>query len=281
MSAIDATLQRFSGITVGNYKCRACAGTRSGVEYTPVYTLIFLLRGSFRHTTFRQSHLLTSEYILFKKPRFEYEAIHEHYINDYCFYIEFDDNVLDQLAYSFSTVILDFLKNKDQSSILLKNNPSVSYTTWLLHRGTNDAITSLEFQSAILQLITTVLGQASNPSSADRSLHDSVDKAKQFIAENFSEDISLEDVAAASHISPFHFSRVFKYNTNFSPHQFLLDVRLFNARKMLLNTTLNVSDVGYSSGFSNPDYFLTVFKKKHGVTPSEFRKSSCRAPSLN
>jgi AraC family transcriptional regulator len=281
MAATDITLQKFRDIKVGNYKCHICAGTRSGIEFTPVYTLIFLLRGSFRHSTFRQSYFLTSEFVLFKKPGFEFQAIHEHYINDDCFYIEFGDKVIDEFSSMLSPFVLDFLKNKDKASLLLKTDPSHNFTSWRLHRGTNDSITSLEFQSSIVQLITAVLGQAPLSPSTDHALHDSIDKAKRFIAENYSDDISLEDIAKASHISPFHFSRVFKGNTNFTPHQFLLEVRLFNARKLLLDSTLNVTDVGYSSGFSNPDYFVTLFKKKNGLTPSEFRKSPLRPNQIN
>ena len=273
MTATDITLQTFHGINVGNYKCHACAGTRSGAEYTPVYTLIFLLRGSFRHSTFRQSYFLTSEFILFKKPRFDFEAIHEHYIHDDCFYIEFGDDVLDQMASSFSPDILSFLKDQDTASLLLKSRPHDNFFTWYLSRGTNDSIGTLEYQSSIVQLITSVLGHESNTSDcANHALHDSIDRAKQFIAENYREDISLEHISEASFVSPFHFSRVFKRNTGFSPHQYLLEVRLHNARKLLLDSALNVSEVGYASGFSNPDYFVTLFKQKHEFSPSQFRR---------
>jgi len=274
MTAHDITLQTFHGIKVGNYKCHACAGTRSGVEYTPVYTLIFLLRGSFRHSTFRQSYFLTSEFILFKKPCFDFEAIHEHYIHDDCFYIEFGDDVLDQLASSFSPDILSFLKNHDSASLLLKSRPHDNFFIWSLSRGTHDSLGTLEYQSSIFQLITSVLGRESNTAAcANHALHDSIDRAKQFIAENYREDISLQSIAKASLASPFHFSRVFKRNTRFSPHQYLLEVRLHNARKLLLDSALNVSEVAYASGFSNPDYFVTLFKNKHGISPSRFRNT--------
>jgi AraC-like DNA-binding protein len=273
MAAIDTTLQTFRGIKVGNYKCQACAGTRSRVEYTDVYTLIFLLKGSFRHNTFRQSYFLTSEWILFKKPGYDYEVIHEHYIHDDCFYIEFGEEVVDRMTTPFSPCVINFLKNKDRASLLFKSNPWNSFITWYLHRGTHDRIPSLEYQSLILDLITSVLGQTPNFSTTDNALHDSIDRAKQFIVENYSEDISLNDIAGAACVSPFHFSRTFKRNTNLSPHQFLLEVRLQNARKLLLNSTRNIAEVSYASGFANPDYFVTLFKKKTGVTPSEFRRS--------
>lgn len=271
MEATIRTLHRFSGITAGNYKCHVCAGTRSRIEYTNKYTLIFLLRGSFRHASFRQSFLLTSELILFKKPGFEYEAIHEHYIHDDCFYIEFNDEVLQQLMPALSGSVLDFLEKKDVASLLLRNDPWKHYTAWALTNKTTANTTSLELQNTLNHLILSVLGEKEYSITDHEVLHDSIDKAKQFMAENFINDISINDIAEASHVSPFYFSRVFKRNTRFSPHQFLLEIRLNNACKLLLDSDLSVAHVGYSSGFSNSDYFVTLFKKKTGLTPTQFR----------
>ncbi|HEX6890969.1 MAG TPA: AraC family transcriptional regulator [Chryseolinea sp.] len=271
MQATDITLQRFSGVKVGNYKCHACAGSRSGVEFTNVYTLIFLLKGSFRHSTFRRSDFLTSESILFKKPGFDFEAIHEHYIHDDCFYVEFDDNVLEGLAKEFSPLIIDFLRDKDRASLLLKSDPSKHFAIWNLHRGTNDILSTIEFQNTVLELIATVLGAGRAVTCNGPALHDSIDRAKHFILKNYADDISIEDIAKASHVSPFHFSRVFKRGTNYSPHQFVREIRLHKACELLLDSRLNVTEIGYASGFLNADYFVTLFKNKTGMTPSAFR----------
>jgi AraC family transcriptional regulator len=271
MQTTDITLQIFGGVKVGNYKCHACAGTRSGIEHTRVYTLIFLLRGSFRHTSFHQSDFLTSELILFKKPGFDFQAIHEHYIHDDCFYIEFDDNVLEELATEFSPPIIDFLKDKDRASLLLRSDPYKHFTIWNLHRGTNDILSKLEFQNTVLELIVSILGAEPLVSGNGPVLHDSIDRAKHFILQNYADDISIEDIAKASHVSPFHFSRVFKRRTNYSPHQFVREVRLHKACLLLLDSRLNITDIGYASGFLNADYFVTLFKKKLGMTPSSFR----------
>lgn len=87
------------------------------------------------------------------------------------------------------------------------------------------------------------------------------------------QDISLDHIAEAAHISPFHFSRVFKKETHLSPHQFLLNLRIKNATGLLLHTSLSIREIGGRSGFNNPEHFITAFKKRTGLSPNQFRKS--------
>lgn len=272
---MDATLrilQKFKGITVGNYICHACSGSRSGIEYTRKYTLIFLLRGSFRHAAFRHSHLLTSELVLFKKPGFEYEAIHEHYIHDDCFYIEFDEEALHELLPYFSEPVRSFLNRKDEAALLFRSDPWKHFVTWDLNGKSRDRSTLVEGESVTVELILSVLGDADYSISENSVLHDSIDRAKQFMVENFVNDISIDDIADASCVSPFYFSRIFKKNTTLSPHQFLIEIRVRHACRLLLDSRLTVAEIAYSSGFSNADYFVTLFKKRMRLTPTQFRE---------
>lgn len=271
MDATITILRRFIGIRVGNYICHACQGMASKIEYTPKYTLIFLLKGSFRHNSFKSSSLLNSEQIIFKKPKFDYTVTHEHYVQDDCLFIEFGDDVLEHLAPTFSITIRDFLKNGNASILLIKSNPWKHVVSWYLAKAKNKDI-NLPFEQLTLWLIESTLS-SENGSYVETGniLHDAVDKAKQYIAQNFRNDISLAEIATASHTSPYHFSRVFKQETQFSPHQFLMNVRIDHACMHLSHTNVAVGDVCYDSGFSNPDYFINIFKKKMGITPGQYR----------
>jgi AraC family transcriptional regulator len=275
-------IQEFYGISVGQYRCHACSGTKSKVEHTPCYTIIFLLEGSFRHLSFRDSALLTSETVMFKKPGFEYQAVHEHYIHDNCLYIEFNENVLEMLNPHVSPQVSEFLKNDDRPSILLQNDPWKNFITWQLAAGIGRCFPMLQQQALIIELIRELLGQ-SKLTQADNEgvLHDSVDKAKKYMAANFIDDISIEDVADASHISPFHFIRVFKRDTALSPHKFLLNIRISSACRLLRDTILSMTDVCFASGFNSLDYFDATFKRTMGMTPSQYRTGKSNLPKLD
>ena len=99
-----------------------------------------------------------------------------------------------------------------------------------------------------------------------------IDRAKEYIEENFRKDISLDDVSREVDISPYYFSKLFKQETgkNFIEH--LTEIRLKNARELLQNSQLSIKEICAESGYSDPNYFSRIFKKSEGVTPSEFRE---------
>nr|MBU9936678.1 AraC family transcriptional regulator [Ferruginibacter sp.] len=99
-----------------------------------------------------------------------------------------------------------------------------------------------------------------------------IDKAKQYLSETLTKNTSLEELASHCHISPFHFSRIYKAFTGYPVHQYLQLMRLKHAG-MLLATALPVADIAFQSGFNSIDYFSAAFKKQYRLSPSAFRAS--------
>ncbi|MDC7291452.1 helix-turn-helix domain-containing protein [Blautia schinkii] len=99
-----------------------------------------------------------------------------------------------------------------------------------------------------------------------------VERAKEYINENFHKDISLDDVSKVVDISPYYFSKLFKQETGKNFIEYLTEVRLRNARKLLRNQQYSIKEICVRSGYSDPNYFSRIFKKYEGVTPSEFRE---------
>ena len=79
-------------------------------------------------------------------------------------------------------------------------------------------------------------------------------------------------VARNSFVSPFHFSRIFKQFSGYSPYQYLQLVRLKHAETLLKNTDLPITDVCFRSGFSRLDYFSAAFTKKYNIAPSRYKQ---------
>ena len=98
-----------------------------------------------------------------------------------------------------------------------------------------------------------------------------ISKAKAYISQHFCEDISLYAMAEHSCTSIFHFARIFKECTSYSPHQYLLNMRLKHAEVLLTTTDYTMRDICQQCGFNSMDYFSTAFKKKYRHAPSKFR----------
>jgi AraC-like DNA-binding protein len=95
----------------------------------------------------------------------------------------------------------------------------------------------------------------------------------QYSMENFHKEISLHDVADIANMTPNAFCRYFKQRTNKTFVNFLIDIRIGNACKLLAkNNDLSITEISYKSGFNNLANFNRKFKAMKGITPSEFRK---------
>lgn len=98
-----------------------------------------------------------------------------------------------------------------------------------------------------------------------------VNKVINYISQHFGDKITLEQVAESVGMSESAFSHFFKKRTNRSFVDYLNDIRVGNAAKMLFETSHTISEICYSSGFNNVSNFNRIFKKKKGQTPSKYR----------
>ncbi|HUJ19245.1 MAG TPA: DNA-binding response regulator [Nitrospirota bacterium] len=99
-----------------------------------------------------------------------------------------------------------------------------------------------------------------------------VQQAQKFIHNNFSADITLEQVANTACLSKYHFSRVFKETTGLTYQSYLNRVRIEQAKKFLDDNSLSITDVGYCAGYADLTHFTRIFKKLVGSTPSQYRR---------
>ena len=93
-------------------------------------------------------------------------------------------------------------------------------------------------------------------------------KAKAYIDKHFSEEsLSLNTVASNVFISPNHLSAIFAQETGEKFIDYLTRVRIERAKYLLKNTAMKSADIAYETGFSDPHYFSTAFKKRTGMSP--------------
>jgi AraC family transcriptional regulator len=86
-------------------------------------------------------------------------------------------------------------------------------------------------------------------------------------------ELSLKEIAAASFLSPFHFSRLFKKLTGASPHAYLATLRSRRAQLLLAETDLSVTEISSRVGYATSSHFTKAFRQATGLTPRAFRKA--------
>ena len=101
---------------------------------------------------------------------------------------------------------------------------------------------------------------------------DRFDKAHRFMIDNFQSNIKLETVSLMVGMTPTSFCRYFKKRTKKSFHTVLNEIRIGHACKLLIEGKMNISGIGYESGFNNISNFNEQFKKLKGISPSQYLK---------
>jgi transcriptional regulator GlxA family with amidase domain len=97
-------------------------------------------------------------------------------------------------------------------------------------------------------------------------------RAQQYLEDNISSEIRLENVASAAGLSPYHFCRQFKQATGVSPLRYVLEMRIARAKRLILDTDTSLVDVSFSLGFSSQSHFTVIFRKLTGLTPRRYRE---------
>lgn len=123
--------------------------------------------------------------------------------------------------------------------------------------------------SKLLSLIDYIVRDTKNE---DLNInYELIKKAKKFIEQNFCEKIGLDDIASSVNLSNTYFHNIFTAATGISPHRYLIDTRISNAKKLLWDPEISINEVAEKSGFGSQQYLNLIFKKETGVTPGKYR----------
>lgn len=105
---------------------------------------------------------------------------------------------------------------------------------------------------------------------------DEIQLVQRYIRENYSKRLTLDQLASHIGMRKYYFIRVFKQRTGLSPIDYLIQVRLAEAERLLAESNYTVSKIADYVGFHSPSYFSKSFKEVNDCTPSEYRKKNTK-----
>jgi PAS domain S-box-containing protein len=152
----------------------------------------------------------------------------------------------------------------------------------LIHRGVLVDVTSLREadhrisevrdESRAGSVIRAALLEDHSPQQVEPHVARLAENAAQYMREHLAEGIGLTSLSEDLAVSPGYLGRVFKRCVGTTPHQFLIDLRLEAAERLLTESDLTVSQIAWRVGFASPSHFVTTFRARTGTTPLGFRR---------
>ena len=165
--------------------------------------------------------------------------------------------------------IFDYIiaSNHNSHTFDLRNNPD--FTTKLTDLFHSYATSNLYPEIIVSAKMTELVGLLlynQGTSSADM-----INSAIRYIEGHYAEPLSLEQMARQAGLSVSRFSTLFKQETGYSPHKYLLNTRLHASLPLLISTLTPVNEVALHIGFADASSYIAAFRKKYNCTPLQYR----------
>lgn len=160
----------------------------------------------------------------------------------------------------------------DIKIIVLSCYDDYNYVRQSMKNGALDYLLKPIDKHEFLALINLLnLNESELPGQTKVDSNELISNAKNYIRKHYSGDITLTQVAEYVHLNPSYFSKLFRTKTGLTFSAFLTDVRIGQAKQLLLNPNIKIYEVCEKVGFSDSVTFNRSFKRVVGVSPSEFR----------
>lgn len=126
----------------------------------------------------------------------------------------------------------------------------------------------------VLELIGLIQMYHRTMGLSNKNIQNQIHKAREIISERFREELNPMDIASLVGMSYSNFRKQFRYYTGLSPVQYIIQLRIREAKSLLYQTNKSVKMIGSEIGFKSSYYFVRLFKGKVGITPGAFRQKA-------
>ena len=170
---------------------------------------------------------------------------------------------------------LSRIKHPDTAFVIVSGYDDFSYCREALRLQITDYIlkpVNYEEFGACIDNLKIALFQRQTPKSQDPQEERSILLITRYLQEHLAEEISLSILAEEFHLSAQYISQLFKSEIGVGFLAYLTNIRMEQAKKLLLSTSLSIAEVSEQSGYSDYRVFTKVFKKAEGITPSQYRR---------
>jgi AraC family transcriptional regulator len=228
------------------------------------HAVSFVETGSYRLRVAGAWRDVTPDHIFAATPGLEFACRHDHeHPQDRCLSVRYADAAMESLRSAGATPATTPVLRLTNRSAYLKHE---------LAGAGHDAARTEAIAGALYWSLATPATQPRSFRPRQLSWYAArIDRAKEMMAEHYSEPLSLSRMAREIGMSLYHFARVFGELEGEPPHHYLVRVRLRHAATRLREGA-GVTDTCYAVGFGSLSHFISTFRRQFGVRPSELRR---------
>lgn len=137
-----------------------------------------------------------------------------------------------------------------------------------------DLLFEAKVSRIIMEMLTDLLLSESqkNGEYDAGTMNEQMQSALDFVEKNFEKGITLKDMAVSACCSVYHFTRVFKRTTGYSPHEYLVKFRINRAKSLLKNSGKAIEEIAEDVGFCSTSNFIRTFRELEDMTPLKYRR---------
>ncbi len=161
------------------------------------------------------------------------------------------------------------------------NSSNISYEdlfgcNYIPMQQVEDLDTANEIGEWFNQVFVQIINRKSRPEHDSQKFNRHIKGALEYIASNYNRDIGLSEIAEALNLHKVYLSRLFKHETGENLANYILKVRIEEAKRIMLTSNHKLYKIAELVGYNNIQQFSASFKKNTGITPSEYRGNNCR-----
>lgn len=202
--------------------------------------------------------------ILFPGQWHTYHPLQQTGWNEY--YIGFEGCIIDNLIKS------SFITKENQILEVGLNEELVSLFSRALEIAEADKISAQQYLSGIvLHMVGIILSASKNKIFEMGDVDQKIEQAKIIMNENVLKNVDPEELAMKLNISYSWFRKVFKDYTGYAPAKYFQELKLRKAKQLLVGTSQSVKEISFLLDYKSTEHFFSLFKKRTGFTPLEYR----------
>jgi len=202
--------------------------------------------------------------LLFPGQWHTYHPLQQTGWNEY--YIGFEGSIIDDIVNS------SFISEQHQVLEVGLNEELVSLFSRAIEVAESDKISSQQYLGGIvLHMLGMILSISKNKIFEIGDMDQKIEQAKIIMNENVFKDIDPEELAMKLNISYSWFRKIFKDYTGYAPAKYFQELKLRKAKQLLVGTSQSVKEISYQLNYTSTEHFFSLFKKRTGFTPLEYR----------